>query len=211
MLGASQRRLVSTVERLPVTCRRSGGGAVLLGPWLVNVAVRLPTGHPLAALDVRSAACWLGDVHLAAFERLGIEAARAEEPGLELVRWACFGGVTRGELVVGGRKLTGIAQERRRAGVVLVAGTLVTPPDWGLLCEAMGSPGEATLLAASTISCAELAPVPPPAGAFAAALATQLGAEQHVSRGARHDFFTKLSFSHAVVYDDAPTVHRPFS
>jgi lipoate-protein ligase A len=145
----------------------------------VSVAVLLPVGHALARLDTRTAADWLGAVHLDALEEVGVDAVRAEERGRELVSWAGFGGVARGELVAAGKKVTGIAQERRRAGVVLVAGTLVTPPDWALLCRAMGSPKDAGLLAGSTISCAEVAATPRPAGAFAAALARRLRADQH--------------------------------
>lgn len=188
VLGASQSRLASAVTGLPVTCRRSGGGAVLIGPWLVNVAVRLPASR----FSIRAGVDWLGTIHLAALAEVGAHAVRADEPGRESVPWACFGSVARGELVAAGRKLTGIAQERRQTGIALVAGTLVTPPDWRLLCDAMGSADDACLLAASTISCADLAAVPPSVEGFAVAIARQLSVDRHVRFGSSCDFDAKL-------------------
>jgi lipoate-protein ligase A len=54
--------------------------------------------------------------------------------------WACFAGLSPWEVVADGRKLVGLAQVRRSTGVLLTAGVLVSPPDWALLCQAMGKP-----------------------------------------------------------------------
>jgi lipoate-protein ligase A len=54
--------------------------------------------------------------------------------------WACYGGLSPWEVVVGQRKLVGLAQVRRSTGILLVAGLLLSQPDWSVLCEAMQRP-----------------------------------------------------------------------
>jgi lipoate-protein ligase A len=77
-------------------------------------------------------------------------------PSLDTLKWACFGGLSPWEVVVGQRKIVGLAQVRRRTGVLLASGTLISPPDWPLLCDALGSdPADAARLRACTTSCAE--------------------------------------------------------
>ena len=44
-----------------------------------------------------------------------------------------------------------------RAASGSVAGTLVTVPDWALLCDAMGQPGDASAMLRRTVSCDVLA------------------------------------------------------
>lgn len=151
VLGRSQH-LLPVHAVLPVRRRASGGGAVLAGPWLLRAAVRLPRDHSLLRHGPAGLARWFGEVHLQWLHAAGIGAARMHE-GAAREHWACFGGCNVGEVTVDGRKLSGIAQAWRRSGVLVAAGTLLHPPPWAVLCEALGRPAcEAGELAAATIT-----------------------------------------------------------
>jgi len=203
VLGCSQRALYERAARSApsgeVLQRESGGGAVLTGPWLVSVSVVLPPGHAWLGQGLLESYRHLGQLHAEALAELGV-AASALPPshipdlqdalakqGLPAVDWACFGGLSPWEVVdAGGRKLVGLAQRRRQQGVLLVAGTLVAQPDWGLLCEAMGQPRAAPLLRQRTVACEQLlgrrlAPATW-REALARRLAQALGDEDHPSR-----------------------------
>lgn len=173
VLGRSQHAL-RVRAALPVRRRASGGGAVLAGPWLLRAAVRLPRGHPLLRSGPASLARWLGEVHLQWLHAAGVAGARMHAgPGRE--HWACFGGCNVGEVVVDGRKLTGIAQAWRRSGVLVAAGTLVHPPHWLVLCEAMERPAaEAAELAAATTTLQECLRLRPDVAAWADGLRAAL-------------------------------------
>lgn len=172
VLGCAQRALrEAAARRVPsgvaVTVRPSGGGAVLAGPWMVGVTVVLPSGHALLGEGLVESYRWLGELHAGVLAQAGI-AARALDPRAQrpapraaaaaAVRWACFGALSPWEVVAAdGRKLTGLSQQRKRAGVAYSAGTLVARPDWRLLCEALGEPGDAARLHALTAACEETA------------------------------------------------------
>lgn len=172
VLGSSQRALVARMVPMPsleVLLRESGGGAVLTGPWLVSVSLVLPPGHAWLGQGLLESYRRLGQLHAEALAELGM-AASALPPahiqdmqdalakqGLPAVDWACFGTLSPWEVVnAGGRKLVGLAQRRRQQGVLLVAGTLVAQPDWGLLCTAMGQPHAETPLRQRTVACEQL-------------------------------------------------------
>ncbi|HUW36311.1 MAG TPA: hypothetical protein VMV91_03185 [Rhodocyclaceae bacterium] len=139
----------------------------MTGPWLVSVSLVLPHGHPWVGAGLIDSYRRLAQLHAAALEELGVK-ARALSPqelpcsnassGDRAVAWACFGGLSPWELVSSdGRKLVGLAQRKRRTGVLLVAGTLIGAADWFLLCDAMGQPADEPLLRRSTISAEEIA------------------------------------------------------
>lgn len=154
MLGRAQRKL-PTDPVLPVRLRASGGGAVLTGPWLLRAAVLLPTSHALASRGPAAAARWFGDVHLRWLQAQG-EGGAALHTGATVAHWACFAGRGPGEVVIGQRKIVGIAQAWRRRAILLSSGTLLSPPPWPLLCAALRRPREdADLLAAVTVSAAD--------------------------------------------------------
>lgn len=189
VLGCSQRALRDDMQqrlggRAALVQRESGGGAVLTGPWLVGVSVALPAEHPWARAGVVGAYEPLAALHHAALADAGVAAellrpadVATANAAIPTVRWACFGSLSPWELVAGGgRKLVGVAQRRRRDVVLLVAGTLVSPPDWALLCEAAGQPGDLAALQACTVSCQEVAGRPVDAGRFAAALSVRIDA-----------------------------------
>lgn len=127
-----------TAAALPVRRRLSGGGAVLRGPWLLRAALRLSHGHGLLRGGPAQAARRFGQIHALWLRRMGLtEAACYEGPLQE--HWSCFAGRVCGEVMVGQRKIVGIAQAWRRHAVLLSAGTLLSPVPWSMLAEAMGS------------------------------------------------------------------------
>ena len=123
VLGSTQPRShVLARADLDVVRRRSGGGAVLVGPagplW---VEVVVPAGDPLWEADVGRAFWWLGEAWAAALADLGSEGA-VHRGGLVVSRWSpmvCFAGLGPGEVSVGGRKVVGMAQRRVRQGTLL--------------------------------------------------------------------------------------------
>lgn len=172
VLGCSQRGLVSaeqSVQRagLDLVQRHAGGGAVLVGPWMLSASIVLPTAHPLVTASAVQSYRWLGELYVSVLSSFGIateaitpEAAKASQQrnANSELGWACFAGLSPWEVVVDQRKIVGLAQVRRRTGNLLVAGVLLGSPAWPLLCRAMDKPLEqASALERCTISCAERA------------------------------------------------------
>lgn len=150
VLGSAQRELPAQAT-LPVRVRSSGGGAVLSGPWLLRAAVVLPRSHALVQHGPAAAARWYGGIHCRWLHAQGIGAAELYR-GATLDHWACFAGRTAGEVVVGERKIVGIAQAWRGQTVLLSAGTLIGPVPWAQLCDSLRRPPDAAAaLAALTI------------------------------------------------------------
>ena len=170
VLGCSQRaRQADAAARLPpgmdIMVRPSGGGAVLTGPWMVSASVALPLAHPWVQGRLPESYRALGQLHVDVLAELGVTARALPEAQVPVaneqlgpvVGWACYGSLAPWEVVdTAGRKLVGLAQRRQRAGVLLVAGTLVTVPDWALLCNAMGQPGDISAMLRRTVSCDRL-------------------------------------------------------
>jgi lipoate-protein ligase A len=170
VLGRSQRNLVSAAEvreraGISLVERHAGGGAVLTGPWMLSASIVLPESHTLASPRLVDSYRWLGEIYADVLQQFGI-AAQALPPeratvlqqdtrtaGLE---WACFAGFSPWEVVVGDRKIVGLAQSRKRNGTLFVAGLLLARPDWILLTRALDKPdASCAALAARTTSCAE--------------------------------------------------------
>lgn len=183
VLGCSQRAglaAAAAASPLPMLARASGGGAVLVGPWMLGLSVALPPLHPLTGVGPVAGYRWLGEGIACTLRRVGVSAARAVSPDALRGRasaaapdWACFGSLSPWEVVAGERKIAGLAQVRRRSGVLLVAGVLVEDLPWGLLCRALGRPaGEAQRLRQATTTCA--AQLDPANGALAPAVAQAL-------------------------------------
>ncbi|MBB3222636.1 lipoate--protein ligase family protein [Pseudoduganella umbonata] len=167
VLGCSQGALRERLDgghalAASIVQRGSGGGAVLTGPWMVSASIVLPPEHPLLGRGTLSSYRWLGALHAGLLRDVGIaahavppEEARLRQADARL-KWACYGGLSPWEVVVGRRKIVGLAQLRRRTGVLLTSGTLIAPPDWPLLCDALGQAAtDAALLDDSTTSFAE--------------------------------------------------------
>jgi lipoate-protein ligase A len=166
VLGRSQRAqlpALAAASGLPLLVRSSGGGPVLVGPWMLGLSAALPADHALAGAGPVDGYRWLGegiahalrDIGLADAVALAPQVVRACAPDPTLA-WACFGGLSPWEVVVDGRKVVGLAQVRRRTGVLVVAGVLLEDPPWEQLCAALGQPPEhAAALRRATMGCAE--------------------------------------------------------
>jgi lipoate-protein ligase A len=114
-----------------VVRRRSGGGAVLVGPggplW---IDVLVPRGDPRWDDDVGRAAWWVGEAWCRALAALGApSAALAVHRGaLQRSTWSdriCFAAVGAGEVTAGGRKVVGVSQRRTRHGARLQCAALL--------------------------------------------------------------------------------------
>lgn len=167
--------------------RDSGGGAVLSGPWMVGVSLVLPRGHHWVTNGLLDSYRQFARLHLVVLSALGISAsamspealARSRQAGrFRSLAWACFGSLSPWELVnAEGRKLVGMAQTRRKNGVLLVAGTLVGECDWSQLCHAMGHVEDERLLRESTVSLEEIQGSPIVVHRYASALTHALSAK----------------------------------
>ncbi|MBW4047093.1 MAG: ligase [Proteobacteria bacterium] len=190
VLGLAQRGMRLPVRPdavLPVMVRCSGGGAVLVGPWMLSMSVALPVEHPLVSDGVVASYAWLGRGIAQALEGLGVRAQvlspeqlharRAGQP-VPTLDWACFGGVSPWEVLAHERKLVGLAQIRRRNGVLLTAGILLRSCPWETLCERLGRPGsDAARLRQCTISCEEFVDTALQTQALVRSLHAMLGME----------------------------------
>jgi lipoate---protein ligase len=125
VLGSRQGREVVNEPRaaragVQLARRRSGGGAVLLRPGAqIWADIWIPRSDPLwsdepSKLAVAVGEWWAGalDIRGSSVHRQGMDYA----PGGDLV---CFAGVGPGEVLVGGRKLVGLAQWRSREGALV--------------------------------------------------------------------------------------------
>ncbi len=169
-------------DRLPLVKRGAGGGAVLVGPWLLSASLLLPLDDPrMAAVSVADSYRWLGEAMVAALASFGVQ-ARAVSPAQRIaapddLKWACFAGVAPWEIVVDdpatgvARKLVGFAQRRSRHGMLLALGALMQPAPWRAMARTLGYPdAQADALAGTVIDLASVSPQPVSNGAFLAAL-----------------------------------------
>lgn len=119
VLGSAQPAShVRPSARLPWVRRRSGGGAVLVAPgdplW---VDVVVPRDDPLWDDDVGRATWWLGEAWAGALAACGVRGASVHQGRMQRPPWTervCFAGLGPGEVVLGARKVVGIAQRRTR-------------------------------------------------------------------------------------------------
>ena len=114
-----------------VVRRGSGGGPVLWTDALVALDVAVPREHRLWSADVVATYRWLGEMLAEALRALGVNDATALAPEAArslndptLAAMACYAGVSPWEVLVDGRKLVGLSQVRRAAGVLLQVGVL---------------------------------------------------------------------------------------
>lgn len=120
--GALAARGVALARRL------AGGAAVYTAPEYLSFAIVAPAAHPLVRGDILATYRALGEAVWAALRALGldtrllpVEEARAR-PTPAALRPFCYGGVSPHELLVGDRKLVGVAQVRRFGAVAYVGG-----------------------------------------------------------------------------------------
>jgi lipoate-protein ligase A len=179
VLGRSQHALLATLASgsSRIVPRSAGGGAVLVGPWLLGASVVLPLQHRLLQVPgIADSYRWLAEVFVAALAEQGVTGVAAVPPASSRkappeLAWACFAGTSPWEVAAGHRKLVGFAQRRSRHGVLLVAGALLSKVPWQMLCRAMQRPaGQAQELADATVDAAQLLGGPLAEEAFAAGL-----------------------------------------
>ena len=201
-LGRSMRHWPTPTSTPPGLCvrrRLSGGGAVLRGPRLLRASVRLPRGHGVLGAGPATAARWFGQLHLRWLRRMGVPLAHCHE-GPALEHWSCFAGRSCGEVLLGQRKIVGIAQAWRRDVVLIHSGTLLSDVPWALMADALGrnSPRELRDLHASTVG-VQRCVGPILSQAWAASLATELEDALHTAGASQSLHGAVLTgFSHAL-------------
>ncbi|KAB8140567.1 ligase [Chloroflexia bacterium SDU3-3] len=163
ILGSSQRvgelDLAACAQAGLAIHRRASGGGIVLNEDMLQLDIALPRSHPLATDDVTESYRWVGEAWADAFAALGVatqalavpaarEDTRSRDP---LLRHVCFGGQSPYEVMVGGRKLVGLAQIRRRGNALFQIGIYtrwqpqrnaellaLAPPDRERLAELLG-------------------------------------------------------------------------
>jgi lipoate---protein ligase len=112
--------------------RRAGGGAVLLDQHMLCYAVALPT--VLVSQDLTESYRWLGEHFAQRLRELGVpgrrvevEEARADvaQHRHDLLGTTCYGVLSPHEVAVGGAKMVGLAQVRRRHAALFQVGILL--------------------------------------------------------------------------------------
>lgn len=204
VLGRGQRPTPELLERaagerLEVVTRASGGGAVMAGPWMLSLTLLLPAAHALAKASLPASYRAVGGACRRVLDRFRLPtelapaaqaplpavARRPESPGPRVpdeLAWACFAGISHGELVAaGGRKIVGVSQVRRRDSIAVCIGILLGRPDWEALVrvwQGREDPGLVRQLEHRTASCDQLATRgdAPSIDSLAAALESELPA-----------------------------------
>jgi len=112
-----------------VVRRRSGGGAVLVGPGeILWVDLIIPAGDPLWDPDVGRATWWVGEAWASALESAGAGPTKVWRWAMRVSRWSrqvCFGGMGPGEVMAGGRKVVGVSQRRTRGAALFQTAALL--------------------------------------------------------------------------------------
>lgn len=134
VLGRGQRDVVLQPGPDTVTARFSGGGAVWMAPDLLCLDVLIPKGHPWFTDRLTDVFDLVGQRWADALRRLGADdvvvhdgPATARRRGTDrerLLAAICYATRGRGEVLWRGRKLVGLAQRRRRHGVMVQCGLL---------------------------------------------------------------------------------------
>lgn len=148
-LGIGQKATDVDLSRLVLQgwniVRRPTGGRAILHTDELTYSVAVPSDHPWAALDIVTSYRQISAALMRAVEALGAapraerrsEASAVVKPGP-----VCFEVPSHYEITVGGRKLIGSAQVRRRHGV-LQHGSLPLCGDLARICDALAYPNDA--------------------------------------------------------------------
>ena len=127
--------------------RRAGGGALLLDEHMLCGAVCVPLAS--VSSDVTESYRWLGDEFVRRLRSLGVAEARSDaaairardDPVARVIGATCYGVLSPHEIVVGARKLVGLAQVRRRHAALFVIGVLLR--DQSRLADYLQAPDDA--------------------------------------------------------------------
>jgi lipoate-protein ligase A len=158
-----RRRLASLVDvercraaGVDILERRAGGGALLLDQHMLCGAVCVPIAS--VPSDVTESYRWLGDELVLRLRALGfsgarrvdVEDARADvaairtrdDPVARVIGSTCYGVLSPHEVVVGAKKLVGLAQVRRRHAALFQIGILLH--DQAPLADLLRAPDDQT-------------------------------------------------------------------
>lgn len=131
VLGRGQTLPADTPAGVRVLRRATGGGAVLVDPDLLSVDVVVRTGHPWLEGQLTDVFRPIGEAWAAVLRAVGVAgvvvhdaASTARRQDGDLAAEVCFAARSYGEVLVGGRKLVGLAQRRRREGALVACGVL---------------------------------------------------------------------------------------
>ncbi len=127
----------AAIYGVAVARRRSGGGAVLVGPGqVIWVDLLIRPEDPLWDADVARAAWWVGDAWAAALGAVGMGPVEVWKQPMKKGRWSaqvCFAGVGPGEVLIGGKKVVGVSQRRTRAAALFQTAVLIEWDPWATL------------------------------------------------------------------------------
>jgi lipoate-protein ligase A len=131
-LAGMRRRGVALV-------RRPTGGGAILHHQEITISLILPAGHPMSSIPVVDSYLTFSSPLLNVLRSLGLEASfRGGGKGGQSHAANCFAGRAGADLVVGGLKIFGSAQRRRKQGV-LFHGSLLLAVDQELWRDVFGS------------------------------------------------------------------------
>ncbi|MBC8100334.1 MAG: lipoate--protein ligase family protein [Armatimonadetes bacterium] len=123
--------------------RRPTGGKAILHTDELTYSLALPSDHPIASGDIVASYRRISQALLWALTALGIQPQSSAMQNLPKKPGAvCFETPSHYEITVGGRKLIGSAQVRRKTGV-LQHGSLPLTGDLARICDALAYPDEA--------------------------------------------------------------------
>ena len=158
VLGRGQPPLLGAVD-LPVVTRHSGGGAVLMDRGLLSLDVLLPEGHTWLDGPLTRVFDMVGQTWAKALCELGVDdvvvhdsdvaVSRRGDERERLLAAICYATPGRGEVLVHGRKLVGLAQRRRRVGALVQCGLLRRWNPQPLLAAFGGDPADAEVIRAA--------------------------------------------------------------
>ena len=185
VLGRGQAPLIRA-GTLPVVTRYSGGGAVLLDEGLLSLDVLLPASHPWLTGDLSAVFDHVGRAWGDALRSLGIDdvtvhegaatARRRGAPREQLLAAICYATLGRGEVTVGGRKVVGLSQRRRRPGALVQCGLLRHWQPQALL-QAFGGNADDEEILSAAVGLDELMDDPPDDETLMAAVNQELEQE----------------------------------
>ena len=134
VLGRGQGGVVLESGPDPVTTRFTGGGAVWMTPDMLCLDVLIPNGHPWFTDRLTDVFDLVGQRWAQALRQMGVDdvvvydgpttARRRGTDRERLLAAICYATRGRGEVLWRERKLVGLAQRRRRHGLMVQCGML---------------------------------------------------------------------------------------
>lgn len=151
-LGYGQKATDADTARLEAAgwqlVRRPTGGRAILHIDELTYSIAVPESHPIAAGGIVESYRRISAALLAGLQALGAQAdAQPRAAGHRAAGPVCFEIASHYEITVGGRKLVGSAQVRRKGGV-LQHGSIPLTGDVARICDALAYPDEVTREAA---------------------------------------------------------------